>query len=400
MRASDTSRLARTISPATDGRIAGKDLVVGRLDTVIDCTDLDAMVAFFATDIGLRIDTISPADSPSVIAMSGHGASIRLVRGDHDRAGHLTLAVPRERAGTTLYAPNGTRVDLVDDGAGYVLVENVPAFSLVAAPGDPGHPDHPDGDFGVGRAGMQYRDLLPDRWGGRFIASHIRIPGGGAVADSVHYHRIRFQLIFCARGWVDLVYEDQGPPFRLVAGDCVVQPPEIRHRVLHASEGLEVIEIGCPAVHDTFIEHDLALPTPMVDPWRSFGGQRFVRDVAASATWVPWLVDGLARRATGVAAATDGLAGVRVIRAASAAPANAVTWLRHSGEFHFTVLLHGSASLHVRESGGVTRTHSVGPLDAIALPPGSEWAWSAWSDDFELLEVTLPDDPVVRADGG
>ena len=150
-----------------------------------------------------------------------------------------------------------------------------------------------DDGFGAGRAGMAYRDLLPDRWGGRFIASHIRIPGGGAVADVVHFHRIRFQMIFCARGWVDLVYEDQGPPFRLEAGDCVVQPPEIRHRVLQASVGLEVIEIGCPAVHDTFVEHSIELPTAVAVPDRSFGGQHFVRDVAAGADWSPWLIDGL-----------------------------------------------------------------------------------------------------------
>ena len=148
-----------------------------------------------------------------------------MVRTGSDVAGHLTFA--SSAAGETLIAPNGTRIDLVDDGAGYVLPDNAPSLSIVRAP------DVDDDDpFGVGRAGMEYRDLLPDRWGGRFIASHIRIPGGGEVADSVHYHRIRFQLIFCARGWVDLVYEDQGPPFRLEAGDCVVQPPEIRHRVL------------------------------------------------------------------------------------------------------------------------------------------------------------------------
>ena len=142
-------------------------------------------------------------------------------------------------------------------------------------------------------------------------------PAGATSPTRCTYHRIRFQLIFCARGWVDLVYEDQGPPFRLEAGDCVVQPPEIRHRVLHASEGLEVIEIGCPAVHDTFIEHELALPTPTVDDARSFGGQRFVRDVAASRhVGSRGCSTASGRATTGVAGATDGLAGVRVIQAA------------------------------------------------------------------------------------
>jgi quercetin dioxygenase-like cupin family protein len=73
---------------------------------------------------------------------------------------------------------------------------------------------------------------VPDRLGGAVIASHIRIPDGGPVPDMVHFHKVGFQLIFCINGWVDVVYEDQGGPIRLRAGDCFIQPPEIRHRVL------------------------------------------------------------------------------------------------------------------------------------------------------------------------
>ena len=43
--------------------------------------------------------------------------------------------------------------------------------------------DAPDA-WGVGRAGMRYRDLIPDRLGGAFIASHIRILEGGPVPDA------------------------------------------------------------------------------------------------------------------------------------------------------------------------------------------------------------------------
>ena len=70
------------------------------------------------------------------------------------------------------------------------------------------------------------------RLGGSIIASHIRIPDGGPVPDMVHYHTVGFQLIYCYKGWVDVLYEDQGNEMmRLSAGDCVIQPPEIRHRV-------------------------------------------------------------------------------------------------------------------------------------------------------------------------
>ena len=126
----------------------------------------------------------------------------------------------------------------------------------------------------TGRAGMQYRDLIPDRLGGRVIASHIRVPVGGPVPDYVHYHAIDFQLIYCYRGWVRLVYEDQGEPFVMSAGECVTQPPGIRHRVLECSRGLEVVEIASPAVHATFADHALALPNGARE--RTWDGQRFV----------------------------------------------------------------------------------------------------------------------------
>ncbi len=101
----------------------------------------------------------------------------------------------------------------------------------------------------------------------------------------VHFHKVGFQLIFCIKGWVDVVYEDQGPPIRLTAGDCFIQPPEIRHRVLMASDGIEVIEIGVPAEHVTEIEHDMDLPTPHLRPDREWQGQRFVHNVGAGAEW-------------------------------------------------------------------------------------------------------------------
>ena len=157
---------------------------------------------------------------------------------------------------------------------------------------------------------MRYRDLVPGRLGGRYIASHIQIPDGGEVPDYVHFHDVVFQMIFCAAGWVRLVYEDQGPPFVLHAGDCVLQPPLIRHRVLEASPGLEVVEIGCPAEHLTRREHDLDLPTATVDPDRDFGGQRFVRHAAAGAPTGPWRGGTLECRDTGIGAATGDLAQV------------------------------------------------------------------------------------------
>jgi quercetin dioxygenase-like cupin family protein len=144
---------------------------------------------------------------------------------------------------------------------------------------------------------MDYRDLVPDRRGGALIASHIRVERGGPVADYVHYHDVRAQLIYCVRGWVRLVYEDQGEPFVMTEGDCVVQPPQIRHRVLECSPGLEVVEVAAPAVHATHVDHDLALPTQRRD--RTYSGQRFAWCRAGELAGIAEATHGLAEIAAG-----------------------------------------------------------------------------------------------------
>jgi quercetin dioxygenase-like cupin family protein len=239
-----------------------------------------------------------------------------------------------------------------------------------------------DAHWGIGRAGMNYRDLIPNRQGGRFIASHIRIPLGGPVPDYVHFHRVRFQMIYCYQGWVRVVYEDQGAPFVLRAGDCVLQPPEIRHRVLESSPGLEVIEIACPARHDTCADHELSLPTAEVRPEREFGGQRFARHEAATATWHPWLAD-FECRDLGIGAATDGLAGARVVRRVGTRETPASS---HDAELLFRFVLEGAATLAFERR----ETERLGAGDALVIPAGMRHALTHCSEDLEWLEVSLP----------
>jgi mannose-6-phosphate isomerase-like protein (cupin superfamily) len=351
------------------------------LMTVLRCVDIDEMIRFVREQLDGRVERISPADSPAEVVMTVAGTSVCIRRHERDEPVHLVLLADADATATTLTAPNGTTIEIRPEPGGVVVPPSAPSLSVVRS----------GGDFGVGRAGMEYRDLLPDRWGGRFIASNIRIVDEGPVPDVVHAHRIRFQMIFCARGWVDVVYEDQGPAFRLHAGDCVLQPPGIRHRVLRNSADLEVIEIGCPAVHDTIIDHDLVLPTAALDPDREFAGQRFVRHVAADATRTTSLVDGMRMRDTGIGSATRGLAGARVIEAEGEGPTDSPNVLTHAGEFVMIVVLRGAATLTIDD-------HVIGPplepLDAVALPPGSRWCWTEWSGDLEFLEVSLPEGTV------
>jgi len=149
-----------------------------------------------------------------------------------------------------------------------------------------------DSEWSAGRAGMMYRDLIPGRLGGRVIASHIRITEGGPVADRVHYHKIGFQVIYCLKGAIRVVYESQGEPFWLRPGDCVLQPPEIRHRVLDAEAGSEVIELTSPAEHETWFDHEMQLPNAVVNPDRTFGERRFVLHTTTDSEWKSSAFDG------------------------------------------------------------------------------------------------------------
>jgi len=288
----------------------------------LSCPDLSAALDFYTKELDFRIDVIFPADAPRIAEVSGHGIRVRL-----------------EQNGVA----NGE-------------------------------------EWGTGRAGMQYRDLIPGRLGGRFIASHIRIEKGGPVPDYVHHHRVDFQIIYCYKGWVKVVYEDQGPPFVLQAGDCVLQPPHIRHRVLECSDNMEVIEVSSPAEHETLVDHDMELPTDKVHSDRDFSGQRFVRHQLGMADWRTGLYAGFEARDTGIGKATDGLATVRVIRPTGPAQK---TPLRNDGDLFFAFVLQGSAVLQRR--GDEPEYFTSG--DAFVMIADDDATLSSGSKVLELLQV-------------
>jgi mannose-6-phosphate isomerase-like protein (cupin superfamily) len=325
---------------------------------VLPCPNLAETLDFFTGRLGFRIEMIVPADSPRTAVVSGHGVTLRL-EAETDATPALVAFLP--------------------DGAQGFIVSHIGA----------------DDTWNEGRAGMQYRDLIPGRLGGRFIASHIRIPAGGETPDYVHFHKVRFQMIYCKEGWARVVYEDQGQPFVLQAGDCVLQPPEIRHRVLETSPGLEVIEIACPAVHETHVDHDLQLPTSRILPGRLYGDQRFVFDRASEARWTPWIPDGFEARDTGIAAATNGLAAARIVRStANRLMANTTSRgfdIQHAGEFFFLFVLQGELTLDGTEYGTQLRKG-----DSCVLPAGLKYRLRG-SADLEMLEVQLPAERLGRA---
>ena len=283
-----------------------KELTSGEI--VMPCESLDPTMRFFVDELNFRIVMIYPADAPRIAVVAGYGTRIRLDAGAEGSPPRVILR-GRNVGGNEerLTAPNGAEIVILPEEDPLDLPPLKPEL-IVSVMSE-------STAFGEGRAGMQYRDLMPGRYGGRFIASHIRIQAGGPVPDYVHHHHVQFQFIFCVNGWVKVLYEDQGEPMLLKAGDCFLQPPHIRHRVLECSDQMEVVEVGCPAEHETCVDHEMTLPTGKVKPRRVFGGQRFVFHQAEKEPWRSWDVAGMEWQHTDIQEATQGIVSVHALRA-------------------------------------------------------------------------------------
>ena len=344
-------------------------------EVVVPCIELDPTLAFFTSELGFRIEMITPADNPNTAIISGYGLRLCLRVGGSGKDVLLRLS-SATRSPQLLQAPNGTQVEIISATSQVVLppLQEALVISEFAS----------DASWTVGRAGMRYRDLIPNRLGGAFIASHIHIPRGGPVPDYVHYHRISFQMIYCKSGWVRVVYEDQGEPFVMQAGDCVLQPPEIRHRVLESSDNLEVIEIGSPAEHETFAEHTITLPTSTLRPDRDFSGQKFVRHIASESPWLPWRYPGFEARNTGIHQATAGLASALTVRANKSA---SIHESNHQHQLMFMFVLSGSASLEVADRKQVTKLNAG---SSVTLPSLFDFILEVTTDNTQILVVELP----------
>jgi quercetin dioxygenase-like cupin family protein len=318
----------------------------------LQVSDIGPAIEILITRYGFRLEMIVPADEPQSAIVSNNGKLLRLESARMAKAG---IGQDQIDARPLLFSRlNGT------------------------------------GQWHQGRAGMEYRDLIPGRMNGECIASHIRIANGGPTPDYVHYHKVSFQVIFCRSGWARLVYQDQGPPFVLEPGDCVLQPPEIRHRVLETSPGFEVIEVGSPAVHETWVDHDLLLPeneTTTEDTSRSHpdnrridSGQPFLWHRASEATWKR-NPHGLELQETGIEVATGGLGSVRVLRWNTAAAFR--DSLKHQSQLLF--VLAGKLNIDGPERALVEL--SAGDSVAIRAAAGLRLHSHA---GLELLQVGLP----------
>ena len=366
-------------------------------ELLLPVSDLSASQQFYEA-LGWIVFSVFPADSPRAVTLVGHGLRLRL----EVSGGAPALRLCGVAATLASTAPEGTRL-LVAPLAGAP-----PSLPPPPAPRASAEVCRTAAGAKPGRAGLLYRDLLPSRFGGRFIISSISVPEGGPVADYVHWHAVRLQLILVRRGWVRVAYEGCAAPFTMRAGDAVLQPPGIRHRVLAASAGLEVIELASPAEHETLADSAAVFPGSDgggggggdVDGGGDDGaaggshvaagvapgaaGQRFVRHVARGAPWTAWRRGGsFEARDLGIAEATGGLAGVRAVRA-TAAGAATPCWA-HGGELCWLFVDVGTLVL---ECAGETIALAAG--DAALVPSGAPHALRDASSNLLLIEVTLP----------
>lgn len=343
-------------------------MIEPRTEIVLPGEPMMETISFFRERLSLQLESIMPAEEPRLAVFAGNGIRI-VLDADHHGAPGL-LQIRSSKLCEDLHAPNGTRIRYTAEPKGLAvpIPDDDAVVTRQAGPSA----------WTTGRANMQYRDLIPNRMNGYLIASHIRIPAGGPVADDVHFHDVRFQLIYCYRGWARLVYEDQGEPFILKSGDCVLQPPRIRHRVLESSEGLEVIEIACPSSHLTTIDYQLTLPTNASRPNREFSGQRFHWHQHQHTKWqlddaTNWSIASL-----GISEATRQLADATILRANGD-----MQCIDDSLTFWFVIT--GSCQIRV----GSQPPSRLAAADCATIPRNQPLSLQQCSEDLEILRVRL-----------
>ena len=155
--------------------------------------------------------------------LPGQGLRVRSEKGRAGAPGTVRILTEEDvwaGGGRRRMGPKGTRVEIDQANPPLVLPPTEHAF-VVRRRAE-------QAPWIIGRAEMQYRDLVPSRLGGAMIASHIRIPDVGHVPYLVHFTTAGFPLLFCNTGRGKRGYADQGTPNRLTPGDWFNHTPENR----------------------------------------------------------------------------------------------------------------------------------------------------------------------------
>ena len=137
-----------------------------KAEVYLSTTDLTADLGFFTKILRMRLESIYPADDPAVAVFAGHGVRVRLDRDDLSPAGKIRILtdLPDFADGSMQISPGGTRIEIDALNPPTNIPKTDHAF-VVRRLKD-------QAPWVIGRAGMQYRDLIPTRLGGSIIASH------------------------------------------------------------------------------------------------------------------------------------------------------------------------------------------------------------------------------------
>ena len=87
-------------------------------EILLPCNNLDETLQFFTDKLGFKMETIAPAEEPSLAVISGYGIRLRLEPGNNQDPGSINLlcSEPASVADGKLQltAPNGTIVNLIE----------------------------------------------------------------------------------------------------------------------------------------------------------------------------------------------------------------------------------------------------------------------------------------------
>lgn len=138
-----------------------------RAEVRLPTQELRDDIPFYTKVLKMRMDMIYPADDPTIAVFSGHGLRLRIEKGAPEAPGYIRILSDDPDAfadgARALTAPNGTKVEIEELNPPLVLPEVQHSF-VVRRLAD-------QAPWVIGRAGMHYRDLVPDRLGGAMIAS-------------------------------------------------------------------------------------------------------------------------------------------------------------------------------------------------------------------------------------
>ncbi|MBO0710690.1 MAG: cupin domain-containing protein [Acetobacteraceae bacterium] len=93
---------------------------------------------------------------------------------------------------------------------------------------------------------LKYRDLGVTAASGGRMRAQITVATGKMQDTGWHYHVCDSQLVYCLKGWVDLVFED-GRTIRVQAGESLFIPGGLKHNEIGMSEDFEILEVSVPA---------------------------------------------------------------------------------------------------------------------------------------------------------